>query len=135
MGISADHLWNLSKEFIRDSGLVRQHIDSYNEFVERGLQAIVDEVGDLPIEIGDYPLKIKLGKIEIGAPRVIEVDGTERSIYPAEARIRNLTYAAPLHIEMIPVIGEREGQPGKDYIGELPVTLKSRICLLSKLSP
>jgi len=135
MAVTTNQLWNLTKEFIHDSGLVRQHIDSYNEFVERGLQAIVDEVGDLPIEIGDYPLKIKLGKIEIGAPRVIEVDGTERSIYPAEARIRNLTYAAPLHMEMIPVIGEREGQPEMVYIGDLPVMLKSRICLLSKLSP
>jgi len=126
-------LWNLAKEFIRDSGLVHQHIDSYNDFVERGLQAIVDEVGELPIDIGDYPLRIKLGKIEIGTPRVIEVDGTERSIYPTEARIRNLTYAAPLHMEMIPVIGEREGQPEMVYIGDLPVMLKSRICLLSKL--
>ncbi len=97
MAVTTTQLWNLTKEFIHDSGLVRQHIDSYNDFVERGLQAIVDEVGELPIEIGDYPLKIKLGKVEIGAPRVIEVDGTERSIYPSEARIRNLTYAAPLH--------------------------------------
>src|SRR6266704_1954433 len=116
MAVTTNQLWNLTKEFIRDSGLVRQHIDSYNEFVERGLQAIVDEVGDLPIEIGDYPLKIKLGKIEIGAPRVIEVDGTERSIYPAEARIRNLTYAAPLHMEMIPVIGEDPLDPGGYFI-------------------
>src|SRR3989454_52980 len=134
MAVTTQQLWNLSKEFIKDSGLVRQHIDSYNDFVERGLQAIVDEVGELPIEIGDYPLRIKLGKIEIGAPRVIEVDGTERSIYPAEARIRNLTYAAPLHMEMVPVIGEREGQPEMVYIGDLPVMLKSKICLLSKLS-
>src|SRR5947209_1136365 len=96
MAVTTQQLWNLSKEFIKDSGLVRQHIDSYNDFVERGLQAIVDEVGELPIEIGDYPLRIKLGKIEIGAPRVIEVDGTERSIYPAEARIRNLTYKAKI---------------------------------------
>ncbi len=135
MALAQPQLWNLAKEFMRDSGLVHQHIDSYNDFVERGLQAIVDEVGELPIDIGDYPLRIKLGKIEIGTPRVIEVDGTERSIYPAEARIRNLTYAAPLHMEMIPVIGEREGQPEMVYIGDLPVMLKSRICLLSKLGP
>ncbi len=133
MALAQLQLWNLAKEFIRDSGLAHQHIDSYNDFVERGLQAIVDEVGELPIDIGDYPLRIKLGKIEIGTPRVIEVDGTERSIYPTEARIRNLTYAAPLHMEMIPVIGEREGQPEMVYIGDLPVMLKSRICLLSKL--
>ena len=59
MAVTTTQLWNLTKEFIHDSGLVRQHIDSYNDFVERGLQAIVDEVGELPIEIGDYPLKIK----------------------------------------------------------------------------
>ena len=127
MAVTTQQLWNLSKEFIRDSGLVHQHIDSYNDFVERGLQAIVDEVGEIPIDIGDYPLRIRLGKIEIGTPRVIEVDGTERSIYPAEARIRNLTYAAPLHMEMIPVIGEREGQPEMVYVGDLPVMLKSRL--------
>ncbi len=132
MALAQPRLWSLAKEFMRDSGLVHQHIDSYNDFVERGLQAIVDEVGELPIDIGDYPLRIKLGKIEIGNPRVIEVDGTERSVYPAEARIRNLTYAAPLRMEMIPVIGEREGQPEMVYIGDLPVMLKSKICLLSR---
>src|SRR5437870_10190396 len=101
MAVTTQQLWNLSKEFIKDSGLVRQHIDSYNDFVERALQAIVDEVGELPIEIGDYPLKIQIAKVEIGAPRVIPVDGTERSIHPAESPIRNLTYAAPLHRDMI----------------------------------
>src|SRR5260370_16478199 len=119
---------------MKESGLVRQHIDSYYDFVDRGLQAIVDEVGELPIEIGDYPLKIKLGKVEIGAPRVIEVDGTERSIYPAEARIRNLTYAAPLHMQMIPVIGDREGQPEMVSPADLPSMPQSPICLPSQLS-
>src|SRR5437867_5807612 len=135
MALAQPRLWSLAKEFMRDSGLVHQHLDCVNDFVEHGLQAIVDEVGELPIDIGDYPLRIKLGKIEIGNPRVIEVDGTERSVYPAEARIRNLTYAAPLRMEMIPVIGEREGQPEMVYIGDLPVMIKSKICLLSRLSP
>ena len=39
MAITTQQLWNLSKEFIRDSGLVHQHIDSYNDFVERGISA------------------------------------------------------------------------------------------------
>jgi len=95
-------IWELIKRFLEEKGLVRQHIDSYNEFIETGLQAIVDETGEIPIEIEDYPLKIKLGKIEIGTPRVTEVDGSERQIFPTEARIRNLTYAAPLHLEMTP---------------------------------
>ena len=127
-------MWNLVRKFVEEKGLVTQHIDSYNDFVESGLQSIVDEVGEIPIEIEEYPLKIKLGRIEIGSPRVTEVDGSERAVYPAETRIRNLTYAAPLHLEMIPVMGTREGQPEIVYIGDFPVMLKSKICPLSKLS-
>jgi len=75
-------MWGLVKEFFREKGLVRQHVDSYNEFIESGLQAIIDEVGSIPIEIEEYPLKIKLGKIEIGTPRVTEVDGSESPSFP-----------------------------------------------------
>ena len=125
--------WTLMSRFLDEKGLVRQHIDSYNDFIEHGLQAIVDEVGEIPIEIEEYNLKIKLGKIEIGTPRVIEVDGSERQIYPTEARIRNLTYAAPLHMEMIPVVEGRERQAEIVYIGDFPVMLKSKICPLSRL--
>ncbi len=126
--------WNLMSKFLDEKGLVRQHIDSYNDFIEHGLQAIVDEVREIPIEIEEYNLKIKLGKIEIGTPRVIEVDGSERQIYPTEARIRNLTYAAPLHMEMTPIVEGRERQAEIVYVGDFPVMLKSKICPLSKLN-
>jgi len=128
-------MWGLIKGFFREKGLVRQHVDSYNDFIDTGLQAIIDEVASIPIEIEEYPLKIKLGKIEIGTPRVTEVDGSERPVYPTEARVRNLTYAAPLHLEMTPVIGEREGQTEIVYIGDFPVMLRSKICPLSRLTP
>ncbi len=126
--------WHLLKKFLAEKGLVRQHIDSFNDFVEHGLQDIINEVGELQIEVEDYPLKIRLGRIEIGSPRVTEVDGSEREIYPTEARIRNLTYAAPLHLEMTPVVGNRDGQPEMVYVGDLPVILKSKICALSRMS-
>ena len=107
--ISGLQYWNIMKNFIKETGLVRQHIDSYNDFIDAGLQSIIDEVNEIPIEVEENPFTIKLGKIEIGTPRVMEVDGSERRVYPAEARIRNLTYAAPLNLEMTPVIGEKEG--------------------------
>jgi DNA-directed RNA polymerase subunit B len=123
------------KEFFAEEGLVRQHISSYDDFVSKGLQEIVDEVKEIPLEIEGNPIKIRLGRIEIGSPRIIEVDGSERLIYPSEARIRNLTYSAPLFLEMTPVVGERELSTELVYIGDLPVMLKSKICPLSKLTP
>lgn len=135
MSTSEQDSWSLFRKFFREKGLERQHIDSYNDFVERGLQAVVDEVGEIPIETEEYALKIKLGKIEIGSPRVIEVDGSERRIYPTEARIRNLTYSSPLRLEMVPIVGNREGQTEMVYIGDFPVMLKSKICPTSRLTP
>jgi len=126
--------WSIMKNFLKETGLVRQHVDSYNDFIDSGLQSIIDEVKEIPIEVEENPFTIKLGKIEIGTPRVMEVDGSERRVYPAEARIRNLTYAAPLNLEMTPVIGEKEGATELVYIGDLPVMLKSAICPLSRLT-
>jgi len=132
--LSNHDLWNLMRSYLKEIGLVRQHIDSYDEFVENGLQEIIDEIGEISIDIEEQPFKIKLGKVEIGSPRVTEVDGSERKTYPMEARIRNLTYAAPLYLEMTQIISNREAETEIVYIGDFPVLLKSKICPLSKLS-
>ncbi len=61
--ISKDDIHNLLKTFYADKGLVRQHLDSYNEFIDHGLQEVVDEVNEIPIEVPESPYKVKLGQI------------------------------------------------------------------------
>jgi DNA-directed RNA polymerase beta subunit len=51
-----------------------------------------------------------------------------------EARLRNLAYAAPIALEMTPVIDGREQDTELVYIGNIPVMLKSKLCFLSQLS-
>ncbi|MEM3579122.1 MAG: DNA-directed RNA polymerase subunit B [Candidatus Bathyarchaeia archaeon] len=127
--------------FFKEKGLVRQHLDSYNEFIDHGLQEIIDEVGEIPIEVPECPYKVKLGQIwiidpqtRISGPYATEVDGTKHEIYPIEARLRNLTYAAPIAIEMTPVVDGREQDTELVFIGNIPVMLKSKLCFLSQLS-
>ena len=136
---SLENAFTLLKSFFDEKGLVRQHLDSYNDFIEHGLQEIVDEVGEIEIDVPGEPYKIKLGRIYIYRevdrgvieyPYVTEVDGTYHEIYPMEARLRNLTYAMPLSLEMTTVIGDREVNSELAYIGELPTTLKSSRDLL-----
>jgi DNA-directed RNA polymerase subunit B len=140
--ISHDDLLLLQKAFFKDRGLVRQHLDSYNEFVERGLQEVIDEVGEIEIEVPESPYKIKLNQVwiidpqsRIMGPYTTEVDGTKHEIYPMEARFRNLTYAAPISLEMTPVVDGRELETELVLIGDLPVMLKSKLCALSQLLP
>jgi len=140
--ISHDDLLLLQKSFFKEKGLVRQHLDSYNEFIDHGIQEVVDETGEIEIEIPEMPYKIKLGQLwiidpqsKISGPYITEVDGTKHEIYPMEARFRNLTYAAPLALEMTPIIDGREQEPELVLIGDLPVMLKSKLCVLSQLTP
>ena len=111
--------------------MARQHLNSYNELVSKGLQNIVEEIGEVEIETVSTPYKIKFGRISIGSPRVVEIDGSVSSILPMEARLRNLTYSAPVLLEMTI---EEEGLPRdttRQHIGDLPVMVKSDLCQLS----
>jgi DNA-directed RNA polymerase subunit B len=139
--ISKEDTHLLLKSFFKEKGLVRQHLDSFNEFIDHGMQEVIDEVGEIPIEIPESPYKVKLGQIwiidpqtRITGPYATEVDGTKHEIYPLEARLRNLTYAAPIALEMTPVIDGREQDTELVYIGNIPVMLKSKLCFLSQLS-
>jgi DNA-directed RNA polymerase subunit B len=120
------------KSFFESEGLVRQHLDSYNDFIEYGIQAIVYEVGEIPIE-AEYPFKIKLKRVEVGRPRVIEVDGSDHPVYPMECRLRNLTYSAPVYLEIAVVRDGIEEATEIVHIGDIPIMLKSKLCLLHNL--
>ncbi|RLF36534.1 MAG: DNA-directed RNA polymerase subunit B [Thermoplasmata archaeon] len=126
--------------FYRERSIVNHQTASYNDFLERRLQNIVDstivgqeeemEKGFIYPEIEGY--KIKFGKIRVGYPEVKEADGTVRPLTPMEARLRDLTYEAPLELEFIPVIDEVEYEPELVRIGELPIMIKSKKCNISR---
>ena len=126
--------------FYKDRSIVNHQIASYNDFLERRLQNIVDsttigqeeeaEKGFIYPEIEGY--KIKFGKISVGSPEVKEADGTVRPLTPMEARLRDLTYEAPIELEFIPVINDVEYEPESVRIGELPVMIKSEKCNIYK---
>jgi len=140
--ITQDELLLLQKAFFKEKGLVRQHLDSYNDYIDHGLQEIIDEVDGIDIEIPESPYKIKLGQAwiidpqsRISSPYLTEVDGTKHEIFPIEARFRNLSYVAPVAVEMTPIIDGREQDTELVLIGDIPVMLKSKLCVLSQLQP
>ena len=126
--------------FYKNRSIVNHQIASYNDFLEHRLQNIVDnaiigqeeemEKGFIYPEIEGY--KIKFGKVSIGKPAVKEADGTIRELTPMEARLRDLTYEAPLTLEFIPVKDGVEYEPEEVRIGELPIMIKSRACNLAR---
>ncbi|MFY9799547.1 MAG: DNA-directed RNA polymerase subunit B'', partial [Candidatus Nitrosopolaris sp.] len=126
-------MWPIINDILRRDGIARQHLNSYNEFMERGLQSIIDEVGEIEIETAEYPYKIKLGKIKLQQPRIMELDGSITHVAPMEARLRNLTYASPIMLECSIVEDGKILESRFIHIGDMPVMVKSNACILHNL--
>ncbi len=125
----------LLNTYIREKGLIRFQIDSYNDFVSRRVPKVLSEIGMIKPEVPELgEFKIKLGEFKIGEPSVKEADGSVRRILPSEARNRNLTYAAPMFIEMTPVLNNIESDTIVVNFGDMPVMVKSKICPLSTMN-
>jgi len=118
----------ITEAYLRENSLVKQFIDSYDKFVDSGIQAIVDAQGVIEPQIEG--VVVKLGKATVGKPVVIEYDGSRRELWPMEARTRDLTYSAPIYLEMTIVVNGVEKKTENVYIGELPVMVKSKLCYL-----
>jgi DNA-directed RNA polymerase subunit B len=120
----------LVKKYLNEHSLVESNIISFNNFIEKRMQEIVQEVSD-SIPKGDF--EIVLGKISIGKPNIIEADGSTNLITPWEAKMRNLTYSAPISLE-ITIKKDEQIDSEVVEIGRIPIMVKSKACNLYGMS-
>lgn len=142
--ITKDDLWIVFRQYLRETGLARQHLNSYNAFVKERMQRIVDsfkevrpayrQVKEETVEAPD--IKVVFGRIHIDEPQVKEANGSiNRGVRPMEARLRNFTYAAPVYLEMtLYENGEPVSEPEWVKIADFPVMIKSDVDPLSRES-
>lgn len=145
--------------------LTRHHIDSYEHFVFNEMPQLIHSMNPITIfkdpiapEQGIYRYKTEIylgGKVdkaadlrlEIGSP-IITLDGgkTVRRMFPNEARLRGLTYATQIRmdIDIIVTRTEKKGDsfdsvqrvmPFKNFpLLRLPILLRSKLCSLGEKS-
>ena len=70
--------------------------------------------------------------IDIKAPSVKEANGAMHTITPMEARLRNITYQAPIFLECTVIEDGFENEPEMIHIGDLPIMVRSRKCNLNE---
>ncbi|MEK6820588.1 MAG: hypothetical protein AABX71_02645, partial [Nanoarchaeota archaeon] len=118
------------KRYLEQHSLVESNILSFNNFIEEKMQQIVNDLNEnLPSDDAE----IKLGRVRVEKPNVIEADGSVSRITPAEARLRDLTYSAPIFLE----ISVKQGQQTESHdveIGRIPIMVKSKICNIYGMS-
>jgi DNA-directed RNA polymerase beta subunit len=125
------------KHYFKNHSLVESNLQSFDNFLDKGLQEIVDANKEIiptviPNEIND--LKIMLGKVKVGKPRITEADGSHKDVYPMEARLRKLTYSAPIELDVSTIVDGVEREAFTTEIGKVPIMVRSKHCHLHGLN-
>ncbi len=68
--------------------------------------------------------------IHVELPIIKEANGSTHEITPMEARLRSLSYKAPIYLEFTVVENGIDREPERVMIGELPIMVKSKRCTL-----
>ncbi|MEM2549114.1 MAG: DNA-directed RNA polymerase subunit B [Nitrososphaerota archaeon] len=134
--LTHEDLWEVAKSILQDEGLVSHHFKSYDYFVKEGLAELVKSLSPQEIKTKYGNLLLKFESVEIGSPRIVEIDGMVReNITPLECRLRNLSYVAPIYIRMsLSVDGKPIVSNEKVYVGDIPILVKSQLCPLRRMT-
>ncbi len=127
----------LIKKYFSEESFIQSDIESFNNFIDFELKQIVKENDEIeptiiPSNVDEF--KIRFDKIRVEKPEITEADGSKRKIYPIEARLRKITYAAPCFITVSAHINGAQRESFETQIGSIPIMLKSKQCHLYKLS-
>lgn len=150
--ITQEDAWVVINSYFEAKGLVRQQLDSFDEFVKNTIGELVetsDEIILVPenqhrpgakITPQDAKYVIKFGQVYLSMPSMTEVDGITHPLFPNEARLRNLTYSGALYVDVTKHehMGDDENVHGvtipEVFIGKIPIMLRSQYCNLFKYS-
>eukprot|EP00954_Amorphochlora_amoebiformis_P018012 1323088-Amorphochlora_amoeboformis.AAC.1 len=154
--LSGDDVWEIIGEYFKRNGLCKQQLDSYDEFVNSTMRDIL--VDSRPIELFPEPdmmaegseykrvkHSVKFDQISIGVPEITEADGGRDKMWPNLARLRGMTYSAPLYVDIKHTVETLDEDTGeviegteveeelpKKFMGKVPIMLRSHFCLLRK---
>lgn len=162
------------RSYFKQHGLVSQQISSFNRFLEMYVQEVVKEHKENYIKVenqylpekmvdrddsvrneeGDVYYKITFDQVHVNSsPRIQESDESYQAIFPHEARIRNLTYATEIYVDvklqkLLKKVPEKTGlrvqsnhqeavyseleapKQVQAFLGKIPVMVRSQFCQL-----
>ena len=148
--------WKVIRAYFNQHGLVSQQIGSFNQFIDKNIQEIINENKSILIDpdinyfhknmSNHMVYELTFGQSHIAAhPQFLENNSsTEHKIYPNEARVRNLDYLSELsvNISLKEKMYDRESNDYslvkeheliKQNIGKIPIMVRSKYCSLNNL--
>ncbi|RXG59274.1 hypothetical protein Avbf_06624 [Armadillidium vulgare] len=122
--------WQLVPAFLKVQGLVKQHIDSFNYFVNTDIKKIVEANSKITTEV-DALFYVKYKDVRVGKPNIEEGLDMIKEATPHQCRLRDITYSAPITVDVEYMRGDSLQFARDICIGRMPIMLKSSNCILS----
>lgn len=95
--------------FFEEYGLISHQLNSYNFFIEHGLQNVFNSFGEMLVEPSFDPTKnketdwryatVKFGEVTVEKPTFFS-DDKELEFLPWHARLQNMTYSARMKVNV-----------------------------------
>ena len=121
--------WVIVRDFLKTQGLEKLHMDSYNNFINVEMKKILFANRRVTSD-ADSNWYLEYDSVRVGNPEVEDDIGQKRSVTPHECRLRNLTYAAPILVNIRYIKSGGEERKENVQIGRIPVMLRSQLCVL-----
>uniref|UniRef100_A0AAQ4QE87 DNA-directed RNA polymerase subunit beta n=1 Tax=Gasterosteus aculeatus aculeatus TaxID=481459 RepID=A0AAQ4QE87_GASAC len=118
----------------RVKGLVKQHIDSFNYFINVEIKKIM-KANEKITSDADPMWYLKYLNIYVGMPDVEESFNVTRPVSPHECRLRDMTYSAPITVDIEYTRGSQRIIRNALPIGRMPIMLRSSNCVLTGKTP
>uniref|UniRef100_S4RAQ1 DNA-directed RNA polymerase n=1 Tax=Petromyzon marinus TaxID=7757 RepID=S4RAQ1_PETMA len=126
--------WKLLPAFLKVKGLVKQHIDSFNYFINVEIKKIMMANEKITSD-ADPMWYLKYLNIYVGTPDVEESFNVTRPVAPHECRLRDMTYSAPITVDIEYTRGNQRIIRNALPIGRMPIMLRSSNCVLTGKTP
>lgn len=122
--------WRLLPAYLQLKGLVKQHTDSFNHFIDYGLKKVMKANAEVRCE-ADPNWYLKYTDITVGKPDIDEgvLTGSKLTT-PNECRLRDLNYSAPIYVNIEYMRGQEKVVRKSLLIGRMPIMLRSKNCIL-----
>ena len=128
-------MWYLLHTYFEKHGFVRHQLESFNSFITTLLPHIINESPEIRVtqDEGREQHVVSLCNVSVQRPTAPDADGSERDLDPHMARLKNLTYAAAVLVDVVHDIhrdGERVERRlfRETCLCRLPVMLGSICC-------
>lgn len=120
---------HLVPAFLASKGLVKLHIDSFNHFIQTEIKNIVRANSRVSVPEANWWLEYN--DIYIKPPTVNDGGVVASRVTPHDCRLRDLTYAGEILVDVTFVRQNEVVSKKGVLIGRMPIMLKSSICVLN----